>query len=112
MMYIVKKLNNFVCSCTSHVKFLDITNYLALGIYNKYLKAYKCTLTQGFFAYEWMADINKLNETCLQPHLAFYIKLPGSTISEEDYANCQQVWDDDLLRLPGVVQYPRCSALC
>ncbi len=93
--YVVKKQNSFVCIATPHLKFLDISNYLAPGFsYDKYLKAYKCQVTKGFFPYEWVTDLDKLDEPQLPPHEAFYSKLNDTNITEEEYAYCQQVWRD------------------
>ena len=60
--YTVKRNNTFMCIKTEKLKFLDITNYLAPEFrYSQYLKAYKCTEQKGFFPYEWMASLDKLN---------------------------------------------------
>ena len=42
--YTVKRNNNFMCIKTEALKFLDITNYIALGFsYSQFLKACGCT---------------------------------------------------------------------
>ncbi len=93
--YVVKKQNSFVCIATPHLKFLDISNYLAPGFsYDKYLKAYKCQVTKGFYPYEWVTDLDKFDEPQLPSHEAFYSKLNDTNITEEKYAYCQQVWRD------------------
>ena len=56
---------------TKMLKFLDIVNYLAQGYsYAKFLKAYDVEQEKGFFPYEWVDDLNKLNATHLPPHAA------------------------------------------
>jgi hypothetical protein len=61
-----------MCIKTEKLKFLDITIYLAPGFsYSQYLKAYKCTEQKGFFSYEWMTPLDKLNVGQLPPHEAF-----------------------------------------
>jgi hypothetical protein len=37
------------------LKLLDVANFLAAGVdLDKWLKAYKCSMTKGFFPYEWL----------------------------------------------------------
>ena len=84
---------------TEQLKFLDILNYLAPGFdYASYLKAYKCTVIKGYFPYEWMDDLNKLNQTSLPSHQEFYSSLKNSNISEEEYAYCQKMWQEEKMR--------------
>ena len=92
----VKKNNAFMCLQTERLKFLDIRNYLAPGFdYATYLKAYKCSVRKGFFPYEWMDHLDKLNNTALSSHQQFYSSLKNNNISEEVYAYCQQVWTEE-----------------
>jgi len=94
--YTVKRNNNFMCTKTEKLKFLDITNYLAPGFsYSQFLKAYGCTEEKGFFPYEWMTSLEKLNVSQLPPHEAFYSTLKNENISAEDYQLCQKVWEDN-----------------
>jgi hypothetical protein len=89
--YTVKLNNNSMCIKTEKLKFLDISNYLASGFsYSQYLKAYKCTEQKGFFAYEWMTSLDKLNVSELPPHEAFFSTLKNENISAEDYQMCQR----------------------
>ncbi len=60
--------------------------------YAKFLKAYECSQTKVFFPYEWVNDLNKLDHPQLPPHEAFYSKLKGCNITEDEYAYCQRVW--------------------
>ena len=86
----------FVCLQTERLKFLDIRNYLAPGFdYATYLKAYKCSVRKGFFPYEWMDHLDKLNNTALPSHQQLYSSLKNNNISEEEYAYCQQVWTEE-----------------
>ena len=117
--FTIKRNNNHMCLKTEHLKFLDITNYLAPGFsYAQFLKAYECpaakgkyqdyyTLTMfeifanylssytlGFFPYEWMDSLDKLEHPALPPHQAFYSSLTNKNISVEEYQYCQRVWDE------------------
>ena len=58
------KTNSMYRVITSkQLKFLDIANFIAAGVtLNKWLKAYKCSMTKGFLPYEWLDDYNKLDQ--------------------------------------------------
>ena len=46
--FTIKRNNNFMCLQTNHLRFLDVTNFLAPGFsYDKFLKAYECPHTKG-----------------------------------------------------------------
>jgi len=93
--FVIKRNNQFMCICTQKLKFLDIVNFLAPGFsYSKYLKAFQVVEQKGFFPYEYMTSLDRLNETSLPPHENFYSSLKQSNISKEDYDICQQVWRD------------------
>ena len=93
--FTVKRKSNHMCLKTKCLKLLDITNYLAPGFsYDQFLKAYECEQTKGFFPYEWIDRLDKLEETSLPPHAAFYSSLKNTNITEDDYQYCQQVWED------------------
>lgn len=93
--YAVKRNNNFMCVKTKNLKFLDITNYLAPGFsYGEYLKAYKCTEEKGHFPYEWLTSVDKLNDSRLPPHDAFFSKLKNANITDEEYQHCQSVFTE------------------
>jgi hypothetical protein len=74
------------------VEFLQISFHTL----SQYLKAYKCTEQKGFFPYEWMTSLDKLNVSQLPPHEAFYSTLKNENISAEDYQLCQTVWEDGI----------------
>ena len=85
-----------MCLSTDQLKFVDICNYLAPGVsYDKYLKAYGCELQKGHFPYEYMDDLQKLEDRVLPPQAAFYSQLRNEGISVADYARCQAVWRDN-----------------
>ena len=92
--FTVKRNSNHMCLKTNSLKFLDITNYLAPGFsYDQFIKAYECEQTKGFFPYEWIDSLDKLEETSLPPHAAFYSSLKNQNITEQEYQYCQQVWE-------------------
>ena len=94
--FVIKRDNTFTCLSTDELKFLDITNYIAPGFsYDKYLKAYGCNITKGFFPYEYMNSLSRLNEIVLPPKEAFFSQLKNEGISDEDYVGCQVAWRDN-----------------
>ena len=55
-----------MCLKTDFLKLLDISNYVVPGFsYDQFLRAYECEQTKGFFPYEWVDGLDKLNETSL-----------------------------------------------
>ena len=85
-----------MCLKTNSLKFLDISNYVAPGFsYDQFLRAYECEQTKGFFPYEWIDSLDKLEETSLPSHEAFYSSLKNQNITEEEYEYCQQVWEEN-----------------
>ena len=60
--------------------------------YEAYLKAHGASLPKGFFPYEWMDDINKLNHSTLPSQDAFFSRLTGKSISDEDYSALKEKW--------------------
>ena len=92
----IKRQNTYMCLSTDQLKFVDICNYLAPGVsYDKYLKAYGCELQKGHFPYEYMDDLQKLEDRVLPPQSAFFSRLKNEGISNDDYARCQAVWRDN-----------------
>lgn len=49
-------------------------------------------IQKGFFPYEWFDNVQKLSYVGLPPQSAFYSKLSGKDISDEDYAHAQKVY--------------------
>ena len=59
--FTVRRNSNHMCIKTEDLKFLDISNYIAPGFsYDQFLKAYECEQTKGFFPYEWVDNLDKL----------------------------------------------------
>ena len=93
--FIIKKTNTFMCLSSERLRFLDILSFLAPGFsYAKFLKAYGCTPTKGFFPYKWFDSLDKSEQTFLPPPEAFHSTLRNEDISGEDYAYYQRVWQE------------------
>ena len=87
---------------------------------DQFLRAYECEQTKGFFPYEWVDGLDKLNETSLPPHAAFYSSLKNTNITEQEYEYCQQVWEENNMQtfedfvvwsLHYVIAWKRLSAI-
>lgn len=99
MRFVIKKNSSMVCLESDHLRFIDITNFIAPGSsYASYLSAFGCTEEKGFFPYEWVDNLNKLETTSLPPRRSFFSSLTGKSISEEDYAYCQCVWERERMK--------------
>lgn len=94
--FVIKRNNNHMRLKTEHLKFLDITNYLAPGFnYDQFLKAYECSQTKGHFPYEWVDSIDKLNSPILPPPEAFHSTLTNTDITTDQYEYCQRIWEEE-----------------
>ncbi|KAJ8020607.1 hypothetical protein HOLleu_40243 [Holothuria leucospilota] len=93
--FIVKRCNNYMSVKSKHLLFLDVVNFIAPGFsYDAFLKAYECSQSKGFFPYEWI-NFENLADTSLPPYEAFYSDLKKSNITADEYAYCQQVWEQE-----------------
>ena len=94
--FVVKRNNNCMCVNTDLVYFLDVTNYIAPSFsYTHFLNASQCTVQKSHFPYKWMDSFEKLEATELPPHQGFYSELRGRNITEEEYADCQKIWEEE-----------------
>ncbi|MES9993656.1 MAG: C2H2-type zinc finger protein, partial [Candidatus Thiodiazotropha sp.] len=81
--FVVKKDNAYACIATDKLKFLDMSQYLAVGSsYAGFLKAYQVSGSKGHFPYEWFDSTEKLDYPSLPAHDCFYSDLKGINISE------------------------------
>ena len=97
--FVIKRQNTFMCFSTNKLRFLDIINYLAPGFsYDKYLKAYGCTMQKGHYPYEYIDDLRKLEESSLLPQAEFYSRLKNEGIIGAEYALSQEAWSDNRMK--------------
>ena len=84
---------------TQHLQFLDIRSYLAPNYsYDAFIKAYKCKLEKGFFPYDYFNSYDKINNTEMPPHEAFFNKLKNKNITDEEYNVCVNAWKDNSMK--------------
>ena len=83
--FTIKRLNSMSCLETKSLRFVDITNFIAPGSnYAGYLKAFGVDEPKGFFPYEWVDSLEKLNHPYLAPQEAFYSTLKNKGITDSD----------------------------
>ena len=91
--HVVKKQEALACVSTDRLRIIDMVNIIGAGYtYDKYLKAFDVEQRKGYFPYEWLDDLSKLDEETLPPIDAFFSKLKGQTINEEEYATVVEAW--------------------
>ena len=81
---------------TPKFKFLDVLNYLGLGItYEKWVKTYGATLAKSWLPYEWFDSPDKLAFPGLPPYMAWYSKLKGEyVLTLKEYADCHGIFKE------------------
>ena len=52
-------------------------------------------MQKGHFLYEYIDDLQKLEEHSLPPQAALFSRLKNEGISDTDYALCQEAWRSD-----------------
>ena len=61
---VLRRGTTYLALVTHRLTFLDISNYLAPRFsYDRYLRAYGCTLRKGFFPYKCVDDLPKLYQS-------------------------------------------------
>ncbi|KAL8598700.1 hypothetical protein ACOMHN_033264 [Nucella lapillus] len=58
------------------------------------MSAFNTQEQKGFFPFEYLTGLKKLDEMSLPPREAFFSSLKNEVISKEDYAYCQRVWEE------------------
>ena len=94
--FLIKKGNSYMTVATRSLKYLDLCNYLAAGTsLEKFYKSFNVTTSKGHFPYSWCSSLDKLNYLGLPPQEEFRSILTNSTISDEGYAECIQLWEEE-----------------
>jgi len=91
--HVVKKQEAMACITTDRLRIVDMVNIIGPGYtYDRYLKAFGVTQAKGFFPYEWLDCLSKLKERSLPPIDAFYSRLKGKTITDDEYEVVRAAW--------------------
>ncbi|XP_078359971.1 uncharacterized protein LOC144644372 [Oculina patagonica] len=94
--FTIKKNQAYLALKSGKLKFLDVSNFLAAGSsYAGFLKAYDCSQEKGHFPYKWLDSLDKLDHPRLPEQSAFSSWLRNTTISAEEYAQCQEAWQKE-----------------
>ena len=80
-------------SLESLVKNLPKESFKNLTARHENPEELELVMRKGVFPYDWFDSFDKLSETELPPIEAFYSKLNGTHISEEDWSHAQKVWE-------------------
>ena len=77
-MTVPKEDNSYMFLMTPRFKFLDVKNYLSLGLsYDGWCKANGCAMEKLAFPYEWLDDYDKISHIGPVEYKNFYSKLMG-----------------------------------
>ena len=83
---VAKKDISYMLLITPKFKFLDVKNYLALGLsLDDWCRANKCQVEKLVLPYEWLDSYDKLSHVGTVPHSEFYSSLKGKNITTEEY---------------------------
>ena len=83
--YVVKKCNQYSTIVTPLFTLLDISNFLAANSsYAKFLVTFGVRENKSYSCYEWFDSYEKLDFPVLPPYEAFYSKLKGCNVLEEE----------------------------
>ena len=94
--YLVKRNHNHMSIKTECLQFVDILNFLAPGFsLASFMRAYGCKEIKGNFPYEWVDSLEKLNEPHNPPIEDFTNNLHRTTLTPEEYQQCQRVWKEN-----------------
>ena len=101
--HIIKKMNSYQCISTSHLKFLDISNFVSAGHrFASFLKSFGVETSKSFFPYEFLDSPEKLHYPSLPPYDAFFSHLKQKNVLEDDggaakglenYKKIQEIWN-------------------
>ena len=89
---VIKKANQFVSFKFGDFQLLGTMNFLdGATSLDSFLKAYKTAETKGFFPYEWFDCPQKMSNSELPPHDAFFSKLRNVNPLVKDYSDYQKL---------------------
>ena len=102
---VIKKANQLISFKFGDLRLLDIMNFLGGATsLDSILKAYETSETKGFFPYEWFDQPDKMQNTELPPHDAFYSKLRSCNPLEAEYTDYVNILESGLTTKQAVVK--------
>ena len=90
----IRSIDSFKFMSTSLDSLVNNLPETAFNNVKRYYTEDKFNLVKrkGVYPYEYMDSLERFNETTQTPKEAFYSRLTGEDISDEDYAHAQKVW--------------------
>ena len=110
---VIKVSNKYISCSFMGIQFLDIRNFLGGGTsLDKFLKAYGASEEKGFFPYEWLNDVAKLDQTHLPPPDAFFSKFKNCNVLDVDYQQYTELLEQgksirDALKMMRLIEKPK-----
>ena len=102
---VIKKANQFISFKCYDIQLLNIMSFLGGATsLDSFLKAYKTSVTKGFFPYEWFDHADKMQNTELPPYDASYSKLRSCNPLEAEYTDYVNLLKSGLTTQQAVVK--------
>jgi len=76
---------------------LELTHFYR----NQILRKNTTIMEKGFFPYDYIDCVEKLDEMCLPSRESFYSLLTSDTVSDSDYAHAAKVWQRFFIQTLG-----------
>ena len=84
--FVIKQHSRYPVLSIKKFRYLDIMNYVGPGVsLDMFLKSYNTDKAKGYFPYEWLDHIDKLNSPVLPSYDDFYSSLKGCNVLNEEY---------------------------
>ena len=100
--FVAKKENNYMFLTTSKFKFLDVKNYIGLGLsYGAWCKSMGCKLQKLMFPYEWLDSYKKLSHVDRVSHEDFYSSLKSSNITRDEFEQFLKLFKENVCTTMG-----------
>ena len=96
-----KKENKTMFIKTNGFRFLDIINYFGPGTsYEKWVKAYGCSVQKSWLPYEWFDSPETLQYPVLPDYQEWYSRLKGGLVlTLEEYEECKKLFEEKGMKI-------------
>ena len=97
---VAKNSNKIMFMTNKNFRFLNIINYLGPGTsYDKWVKAYGCSLEKSWFPYEWFDSPDKLDFPGLRDYPSWYSHLKGGfLLTLAEWEECKRLFQEKGMR--------------
>ena len=84
--FVIKRAGRYSLLSTPRFRFLDLRNFLSANVnYSEFLKVFQVEQKKFFWPYEYITSYDTLLETSLPGYDAYFSKLKGGNVLEQDY---------------------------